>query len=140
MISLVDYFNSKLGHPECTELMKMHAMELLGRVGTLLDEARLAGVYKDWIDPDTGTCISGSKGGSGDGGFRLSTSTTGSPYSQHKKARAIDIFDPDNALDNWLSDTILSRHGLYREAPQKTLSWTHLQSVPPLSGRRTFMP
>lgn len=140
MISLPDYFGAKFDHPECTEVMKDNARTLLGRVNAMLDEARDAGVYKDWIDPDTGTRISGSKGGSGDGGFRLSTSTTGAAGSQHRKARAVDVYDPNNLLDGWVNDVILARHGLYREHPRVTRAWCHLQSVAPKSGRRTFQP
>lgn len=146
MITLEHYFGAKILNAECTELMKAHATELLGRVNALLDEARDAGVYKDWIDVDTGTNISGTKGGSGDGGFRLSTSTTGAKGSQHRKARAVDVYDPINALDGWIGfegwvdDIILTRHGLYREAPTSTDGWIHLQSVAPGSWRRTFNP
>lgn len=140
MISVNDYFGAKLTNQEVTELVKMNAMALLDRVNALLDEARNVGVYKDWVDPDTNTNISGTKGGSGDGGFRLANSTTGAVGSQHRKARAVDIFDPNNDLDLWISDATLNRYGLYREAPGATKTWCHLQSVPPMSGRRTFNP
>ena len=140
MITLVDYFNHKLDHPEATELMKDNARDLLGKVNALLDEARNAGIYGDWVDPDTGTCVSGSKGGSGDGGFRLQSSPTGAPRSAHKQAKAVDVFDPTDALEKWCNDAILSRHGLYREHPSATPGWFHLQSKPPGSGRRTFYP
>lgn len=140
MITLPDYFNSKFDHPEATEAMKDNARQLLDRVNALLDEARQAGVYGDWIDADTGTCVSGSRGGSGDGGFRLQASATGAPRSAHKTARAVDVFDPKDELDKWVSDAILSRHGLYREAGEKTPGWLHVQSIAPGSGRRTFMP
>lgn len=140
MISLNDYFGAKITNSEATELMKMNAMNLLDHVNALLDEAKAAGFYNDLIDADTGTQISGTKGGSGDGGFRLANSTTGAIGSQHRKARAVDVFDPNNDLDGWIHDAILIRHGLYREAPDATPGWLHLQSVPPKSGRRTFNP
>jgi len=140
MISLSDYFGAKRLNPEVTELMRLNATGLLDRVNDLLAEAREAGEYNNWIDVDTGTCVSGTKGGSGDGGFRLSYSTTGARNSQHRHARAVDVYDPHNTLDTFISDTLLMRHGLYREAPGKTPGWCHLQSVPPSSGRHTFLP
>lgn len=140
MITIPDYFNSKLGNPEVTDGMTDNAHLLLERVNDLLDKAKLDGIYNDWIDPDTGTQVSGSKGGAGDGGFRLSNSTTGAPGSQHRKARAVDVYDPDNVLDDWIDDIKLTRFGLYREASDSTPGWAHLQSVPPGSGRRTYNP
>jgi len=106
----------------------------------MLDAARWAGVYTDKIDPDTGTRVSGSKNGNGDGGFRLSSSTTGAKNSKHKQAQAVDIYDPDDALDDWLTDERLQEFGLYREHPKYTPGWCHLQSVSPPSGNRTFKP
>ena len=113
-----------------------NAFELLRRVNGLLD-------YLKWsyrIDPDTGSCISGSKGGSGDGGFRLRTSTTGAANSPHKLACAVDVYDPENELDDMITDELLTKFNLYREHPKHTPGWCHLQCVPPKSGRRTFIP
>lgn len=112
------------------------AASLLVKVNTLL--AELAWDYP--IDPDTGTPISGTRGGAGDGGFRLSTSTTGKTGSKHKQARAVDVYDPGNALDGALTDPLLAQHGLYREHPDDTPGWCHLQDAAPGSGKRTFKP
>jgi hypothetical protein len=90
--------------------------------------------------PNTGTQISGSKGGSGDGGFRLQTATTGSGNSSHKEAKGIDIYDPMNTLDDMLTDEVLTKFNLYREAPESTIHWCHLTTRAPASGHRTFMP
>jgi hypothetical protein len=60
--------------------------------------------------------------------------------SQHRHAHAVDIFDPENALDNWLTDDTLRAYGLYREHPDSTPGWCHLQDVPPRSGHFTFVP
>lgn len=136
MIDVKDYFGDK---PHSEEQANS-AVVLLGRVNSLLDEARGSGAYADAVDPDTGTNISGSKGGSGDGGFRLQSSPTGAPNSAHKEAKAVDVFDPDGSLDTWITDACLSRHGLYREAPESTVGWCHLQSKSPRSGHRTFIP
>ena len=136
MILLEQYFGGK---PHSTEYAHA-AVKLLWHVDCLLIAARIAGFYRDEIDPDTGTCISGSKRGNGDGGFRLQTATTGRPLSKHKLAAAVDVFDPFNQLDGWLTDEILAKHGLYREHPDDTPGWCHLQTIPPGSGKRTFKP
>jgi hypothetical protein len=132
MITSLMYFGQKAHSAEHTA----NCFELLRRVNGLLMEL-------EWpfpVDPDTGAPISGSKGGSGDGGFRLSTSTTGRAGSKHKYACAVDVFDPDNELDNKLTDELLQKYDLYREHPDDTPGWCHLQSVPPGSGKRTFKP
>ena len=140
MITLAEYFGPRKTHPEATPAKFAAADELLGRVNALLDRAYNEGIYHEEPDPDTGCCISGSRGGSGDGGFRLSDSPTGRLNSPHKAARAVDVYDPDDFLDQWLSDEILAEFGLYREAPEKTPGWVHFQDRAPGSGRRTFWP
>jgi hypothetical protein len=139
MISLKDYFGAKITSIEVTPQMLANCSSLLVKVNLLLKYAEQKGVYSAPIDPDTGTCISGSRGGAGDGGFRLSTSTTGAAKSQHKKAHAVDVYDPANMLDNWITDGVLEEFGLFRETPTKTPGWCHLQDVGPASGNRTYM-
>lgn len=134
MITLAQYFGSKPhtpDHESCADY-------LLHRVANLEAEARAAGVDVAHIDPDTGTCISGSRGGAGDGGFRLPTATTGAGLSSHKEARGVDKYDPYNELDNWLTDEILARHSLYREHPEHTPGWCHLTTRAPNSRKRSF--
>jgi len=62
------------------------------------------------------------------------------PNSRHMTGQAVDISDNDEAIDQWLTDDKLMQYGLYREHPTKTITWVHLQNVPPFSGRRTFFP
>ena len=135
MITQVQYFAAK-PHSSGEELI---ASDLLSRVNELCDEAERAGVHRQ-ICPNTGSEISGSKGGSGDGGFRLPTATTGAAHSSHKEARAVDVYDPQGNLDDWITDEILEAPGLYREAPNSTEGWAHLTTRPPPSGKRTFIP
>ena len=140
MISIQQYFGTRIDNPEVTEEKLENARILLERVNALLDEAfGVAGILV-LNDPDTGTQISGSKGGEGGGGFRLSNATTGKPASAHKLAMAVDVFDPENKLDDWITREILIKHGLYREARQWTLGWCHLQTRPPRSLMRSFNP
>lgn len=141
MITLEDYFGPRWGHEEANaEEIQCNARSLLVRVNNLLAAASAAGVYGRWVNPHTKTCVSGSKGGSGDGGFRLSNSATGSPTSAHKRAYAVDVYDPTGALDRWITDDILATYRLYREHPDDTPTWCHLQIPAPKSGRRTFKP
>ena len=144
MITLTQYFGGK---PHTVD-HEYAANDLLRRVEALwMDYTNETG-HKSYVDPDTGTEISGSKGGAGDGGFRLSTATTGRIKSSHKEAKGIDRYDPREELDDWLDEfegsnghnTMLEKHGLYREAPQATPGWTHLQTRPTKSGKRTFIP
>lgn len=58
----------------------------------------------------------------------------------HEKCFAVDVVDNDNDLDVYLTDEMLTSYGLYREHPDATDTWVHLQSVPPKSGNRTFVP
>ena len=144
MITLEQYFSAKPHTPED----EIAADDLLVRVNALCEEAERIGIVKLRVCPNTGTQISGSKGGSGDGGFRLSSSTTGSARSSHKEAKAVDVYDPGGHLDDWLDDfeidvgdnLKLAEHGLYREAPNATSGWCHLSTRRPASGRRTFNP
>ena len=131
MITPIQYFAGKPHTPAYLSA----ATDMLGRVNALL--AYLGCAYV--LCPNTGTQISGSKGGSGDGGFRLTTATTGAAKSSHKEARAVDVYDPTNAIDAAVTDDVLIKFGLYRETPTATPNWCHLTTRAPASGHRTFM-
>ncbi len=146
MITIEDYFGPRLNHPEATEAMKGMAAGLLSSVNGLLQFATTEGGYSRPINPKTKSAVSGW---SGDGGFRLADSQTGAAKSAHKRAMAIDVYDPENELDDWISEydqgdgadnAILRQFGLYREHPSKTPGWCHLQILKPGSGRRSFYP
>lgn len=132
MITNAQYFQGK-PHTEADEA---NCTELQSRVSALL--ANLS--YTPPNCPNTGTQISGSKGGAGDGGFRLQTATTGALHSTHKLAMAVDIYDPGEVLDNMLTDDLLEQFNLYREHPDYTVGWCHLTTHAPGSGHRTFIP
>ena len=140
MILIADYFGEKLTNEDATPERQENARLLLDAVNALLDRAKAEGVYQDWVDEDTETQISGSKGGYGDGGFRLQSASTGKPFSSHKQGKAVDVFDPHGKLDDWLTDEMLAEFNLYREAPQATRGWCHLSTQAPGSGKRTFIP
>lgn len=62
--------------------------------------------------------------------------------SRHVTGQAIDLADPDGDLDQFVLDNqrLLEACGLFVEHPSTTKGWCHLQSVPPVSGRRVFYP
>jgi hypothetical protein len=62
------------------------------------------------------------------------------PNSKHITGQAVDIGDPMEEFDDYLTDAILEAHDLWRESPIATKGWVHLQCVPPHSGNRTFIP
>jgi len=64
----------------------------------------------------------------------------GAQHSKHMTGEGVDLADNDGKLDEWLSDERLVQFDLYREHPDATPSWCHLQMVAPGSGRRTFRP
>lgn len=124
-ITLLQYFGAIGGS----------AKNLLDQVNALLEGAEAAGV-KLHVDPDTGCYVSGN----GRGGFRLQDCPEGARLSSHKTAQGIDISDPKGALDAWITDAILEKHGLYREHPDYTIGWCHLTTRAPGSKRRSFIP
>lgn len=140
MITLEEYFGPKITHPDASPDVVKNGEALLGKVNALLAAAEEGCGYAWEKSPNTGTCISGSKGGAGDGGFRLGVSKTGATNSKHKTGHAVDVYDPGNRIDGWLTNDLLEDYGLYREAPEDTPGWCHLQDLPPGSGRRTFKP
>lgn len=71
--------------------------------------------------------------------------------SRHIAGDATDFADPDGALGQFCLDNegLLVQCGLYLEDPHYTVTfddngapirWTHLQSFPPRSARRVFVP
>ena len=133
MITLPEYFGPWIMHRDATPDRKAAAVLLLAKVKALLDECHALGLRDN---PATGTMVSGLDLG----GFRPQACRVGAANSSHKEGRGIDIYDPDNHLDQWLTDAVLERHDLYREAPGSSPGWAHLTDRPPLSKKRTFLP
>lgn len=70
------------------------------------------------------------------------TQAGGAKKSPHLKCQAIDILDSSGEFAQWCMQNLpeLARSGLYMEDPMYTEGWVHLQSVPPSSGQRVFIP
>ena len=65
MITVEQYFGQKMSSPEATAEVIDNARAMLERVNFLLEAAEAEHCYRTLIDLDTGTCISGAKGGNG---------------------------------------------------------------------------
>lgn len=136
MITLDQYFGPYAKHPDATTGMWHNAENLLDRVNSMLLDYQAETGNEPPIDSDTNSQVSGS----GNGGFRPRNCPVGSPSSSHKEGRGVDVKDPDELLDYWVTDDILKRFGLFREAQSATVGWVHLTDRAPASGRRTFQP
>lgn len=135
MITAAQYFGLWNDHRDVTEEIRRDTDVFLEKVNALLFTAQMSGAAPP-INPLTGCQISGTQYG----GFRPQSCPQGAPKSSHKVGRGVDIYDPQNRLDEWLSDDILEAYGLYREHPDATERWVHLTDRAPGSGRRTFQP
>lgn len=126
MITVEQWLGPHAASADATPDVMESAASMLERVNHLLVVAYTQGVNIH-TNPKTGSWISGA----GNGGFRPRNSQVGAAFSKHKTGHAVDIYDPKNELDAWLTDTILTEHGLYREHPDDTPTWCHLQDIPP---------
>lgn len=70
------------------------------------------------------------------------TTPGAAPKSRHMTGEAVDLADSEGDLDQWCIDhpEVLEGIGLWQEHPSATKGWTHVQIVPPKSGRRCFYP
>lgn len=80
-------------------------------------------------------------------GFRTTESNQdagGAKKSNHMTGHASDLINFGHYLkQDYLKNgesSLLVKHDLYLEDPDYTPTWTHLQDIPPRSGRRVFIP
>lgn len=130
MITLEDYFGAHSRVHEPAPEVRENAVELLSKVNALLsdielEEAQAPKVNSGWRPKGFNAIIANA-----------------APNSKHITGQAIDISDPDGALDEYLfaRPQRLIEHGLYMEHPLATKGWCHLQCVSPRSGNRVFYP
>ena len=137
MISYQEYFGKWLGSPDATEERKTNAVKLLTSVRQLGLLATADGVIF-LVNAATKSRVSGTEYG----GFRPQSCPIGANNSAHKEALAVDIYDPRGDIDNWCFDNQdkLEQCGIYIEAPNKTIGWSHWTIRAPGSGKRVFMP
>lgn len=141
MISTDDYFMGRREqHPlALTPAIEREAYRTVDLANKLLQQAQTYGVSVDQ-NPKTRSPVSS--------GWRPPVVNAGTPgaavNSKHMTGQALDIYDPDGDLDDWLmtgeGQAALAALGLWHEHPSATKGWAHIQTVPPRSGRRTFYP
>ena len=137
MITIEQYLGKYAIDVNWNESSKKNANQLLKQVNALIDYCASKGILIP-INPATGSQVSGQT----DGGFRGSTSVTGATFSAHREGKAVDAYDPKEALDDYITKNpeILVKFNLYREHPSATSVWCHLTTRAPKSRRRTFFP
>ena len=128
MISVADYFmgRDKQFPDELTDELRTNAASTVDRVNQLLEafgEPRKV-----------------------NSGWRPAVVNAATPNaakkSKHMTCEACDISDYTGSLDAWCVNNLdaLERIGLWLESPASTPSWCHVQTVPPRSGLRVFIP
>jgi hypothetical protein len=140
VITLADYWmgRDKTHAAELTQKIQDNAAELVGRINLLLSWAAIDGVFPG-IDSVTGTAVASGWRPAGVNA-RTKNAATG---SKHLLALGGDLQDvAGRALARWCLRNLdaLEEAGLWMEDPQWTPDWVHLQSVPPGSGRRVYVP
>jgi hypothetical protein len=141
MITVDDYF---MGRREqyplaLTPAIEREAHRTVGLVNAMLARALASGLHAVQ-HPITRTPVSS--------GWRPpvlnATTPNAAPNSKHMTGHAIDLYDPDGDIDDWLisdaGQAVLAELGLWMEHPSATKGWAHLQTVPPRSQRRVFYP
>ncbi len=137
MITLSHYAGQWRTSPDWTMDIEQNALRLLTSVNALEAEMANGGIrFPD--NPVTRNGISGTLYG----GFRPQDCQIGAPASAHKRAQAIDRYDPHGLIDAWCMahQERLAWHGIWIEHPDATSGWSHWACVPPKSGARVFRP
>jgi hypothetical protein len=135
MIDLRAFFNGRdeAFGDELTEDIRRNAAETVAKANELLKRAgfeHVCSVNSGWRPQ------------------RVNAATVNaSATSHHLTGRAIDLPDPDRTLAAWCvsNPEVLAGIGLWLEDPRWTFDaggdhWVHVQTVPPRSGRRVFVP
>lgn len=143
MITIDEYFGPWVLSDDVTAERLQNAKRLLDCVNRLLDAATEDMVTVP-VNKETKSQVAGEQYG----GFRPQdcpigaqpSAKNGWKPSAHKNAEAVDVYDPNEHLDDWITDELLEEFDLYREHPTSTRSWCHLTTRRPGSGRRTFYP
>ena len=143
MFTLDDYVGGYADSPDWNDERKANAAALMTACEGLQADLEAAGIHFQ-LNPATGTTISGE----GHGGFRDQTCTIGAPNSAHKSGEAVDRYDPENEIDEYLwqdyqkngDNSLLVKHGIYCEVTQSTPLWSHWSTRRPPSGHHWFVP
>ena len=137
MITLSEYVGVHHNSPDWNVERQANALKLIAACHDLQAYAEADGVVFK-INPKTKSQISGETLG----GFRPQSSKVGAPKSSHKEGLAVDLYDPDGAIDSWCMVNFekMAECGIYIEHPSKTIGWSHWTIKRPGSGNRVFFP
>lgn len=137
MITLAQYVGPHAKSKDWTQWRRDTANLLLLRVNALMARAERDGVVFP-VNPVTGSQVSGTTYG----GFRPQDCPIGKSNSTHKDGAGIDLFDPNNRIDDWCMDhqSILVANAIWLEHPDHTNTWSHWQGRGVKSGNRVFKP
>ena len=112
---------------DLTDEIEANATELLGRVNDLLAALGLPDkeVRSGWRPQGVNDATANS-----------------AKTSNHLTGKAVDLADNDRSLTKAIlrEPEVLAQFNLYMEDARYTPTWVHLQSVPPRSGRRIYIP
>ena len=140
-ITLTDYFAGRdaLYPAELTHEIRANASMTVGKVNSLLAVMEAEGMKLE-AHPVSQSLVS-----SGWRPPQINRQTKGAaPKSKHMTGEAVDLYDPEGDIDNFLmsgaGQRVLASLGLFIEHPAATKSWSHIQIVPPRSQSRVFYP
>jgi hypothetical protein len=124
-------------HDDVTPEVHENIFDLIKRVNAVCEVADMDGIDFPF-NQKTLSYVSGEQYG----GFRPQDCPIGAEHSSHKAGKAVDIFDPKHEISMYFykHQALLKEHGLAMEHPSKTLSWAHLTSRLPPSGKTVFYP
>lgn len=130
MISESAYWKGRDMQYPCPAAVRANAPITLSKVNILLGMAEKDGVFCD-------KCSSGWR----PIGINDKTSNA-AKGSKHISGQALDVFDPERRFAQWciLNLDKLEAVGLWMEDPRWTPTWVHLQTIPPNSGHRVYVP
>lgn len=135
MIDLKAFYKGReeTHHRELTDEIRRNAEDTVTRANELLQRAgfaHISAVNSGWRPREVNNATA-----------------TASPTSRHLTGQAVDLPDPDRRLAAWCASNlgVLEEIGLWLEDPRWTCDengehWVHVQTVPPRSGRRVFVP
>jgi uncharacterized protein YcbK (DUF882 family) len=120
---------------ECPEELEENLLELLIKVNKIRDAfgfpMHVTSGFRDRLDQIR---IYSAKGITDESKMHMG--------SKHFTCQAIDVYDPDHKLQNYVKENIhlMEQIEVWFEDFSNTANWVHIQSVAPASGHRFFKP
>lgn len=132
MITLEEYWQGRdvCYADQCTDEIKKNAQETVKRVNKFLTYAEQDGIIRNKVSS-----------GWRPKGINDATSNA-AKKSNHLIGKAIDVYDPDRKLAQWMinNKSLLSLCFIWAEDPRWTPTWVHLQIIPPTSQKLIYIP